>query len=316
MASGRALAACLCVSSSVVLARCERVVSVDFEDAEVEQHVQQDLVRRENQSQKGINLAPKLLEILKSLLPVGSPDSVAPLHIDEAMTGYPGSIDITQDTEPVVGCAATYQDEEGYATGIVISNVVLDIDVKFNGFDLRSLLEGKPYLRPVSSFLVLDGMLKARITIPLQRIGFRLDEVMNWEAYMDEEDVKHIDVVATDFIPKTFAAAFTKEIPGWMPGFEGKPQNFLDWVTKTPKIGLWPMIARKVTMKIDEKAHIGALGTTLGLHVMNNFVTRRFFAAASYVGIGNTYCTTLSEPESYRGGQSPMEQGGAAAAEG
>lgn len=312
MASGRTLAACLCVSSSVVLAHCERVVSVDFEEAEVEQHVQQDLVRRENQSQKGIDISAKLIDGLNSVLPVKiqgvtAEGSVTPLHIDITYTGYNGTIDITQGAQPKVGCAATYQDEGGYATGIVLADTILDVDVMFNDFDLSSLLDGSPYLQPFSRFLMLDGMLRATIKIPLQRIGFELDESLAWTAFMDEEDTQHIDVIATAFIPREpphvplDLTTFKRDIPGWMSvGKGGKPQNFLDWVMKTPKIGIWPMIAKKVAMKVEEKSSqkLGNTARNVMLHATNNFVARRFFSMASYVGIGGTDCMRLSDAES------------------
>jgi len=310
MASGRALAACLCVSSSVVLARCERVVSVD--EAEVEQHVQQDLVRRENQSQKGIDISQRLLAGLNSVLPVKiqgatAEGSVTPFHIDHTYTGYPGTIDITQGAQPHVGCAATYQDKEGYATGIVLAGIILHVDVMFNDFDLSSLTKTSPYLLPFSMFLKLDGMLRATIKIPLQRIGFELDESNAWTAFMGEEDTQHIDVIATAFIPRENPhvpldlTTFKRDIPGWMSvGKGGKPQNFLDWVMKTPKIGVWPMIARKVAMKVEQRS-LDTLGSTTRsviLYAANNFVTRGFFSMASYVGIGGTVCMGLSNAES------------------
>merc|ERR1719343_813555 len=139
---------------------------------------------------------------------------------------------------------------------------------------------------------------------------------------MDEEDTQHIDVEATDFIPRDpprsplVLKTFAQEIPGWMPGFDGKPQNFLDWITKTPKIGVWPMIAKKVATKVEEKslAKLGNMGRTLVLHAANNFISRRFFSIASYVGIGATDCMGLSNAGSYRGGQSTEDEGGAAEA--
>lgn len=325
--ASRALAACICFSSSVVLASCERVASVNFEEAEVEQHVQQDLVRRENQSQKGYDISARLVGVLNSMLPVftpgvTAPGSVEPLIVDSEMTGYPGTIEITQGAEPNVGCASTYQDEEGYATGIVLADTTLHVDVKFNDFDLSSLLDSKPYLKPLSRFLKLDGMLRAKIHIPLQRIGFELDTDLSWTTFMDEEDTQHIDVEATGFIPRDpphvplVLKTFAQEIPGWMPGFDGKPQNFLDWITKTPKIGVWPMIAKKVCTKVEEKslAKLGNLGRTVILHATNNFVSRRFFSLASYVGIGATDCMGLASSQSYRGGQSVSAESAAAEA--
>lgn len=306
---------------------CERVVSVDLEEAEVEQHVQQDEVRRENQTQKGYDISARLVDTLNGLLPVliqgvTEPGSVTPLHIDRSMTGYPGTIEITQGAQPHVGCASTYQDEEGYEMGIVLADTTLHVDVQFNDFDLSSLLDGKSYLKPFGGFLKLDGMLRAKIHIPLQRIGFELDTDLSWTAFMMEEDTINIDVIATDFIPRQpphvplDLATLKTEIPGWMPGFDGKPQNFLDWIMKTPKIGIWPLIARKVATKVEEKSlsKLGNTGRTVILHATNNFIARRFFSIASYVGIGATDCMGLSNAASYRGGQSEDEGGAAAAA--
>ncbi|CAK0897194.1 unnamed protein product [Prorocentrum cordatum] len=206
--------------------------------------------------------------------------------------------------------------------GIMLAGTTLHVDVKFNDFDLSSLLEGKDYLQPFRRFLVLDGMLRAQINVPLQRIGFELDENYAWTAFMMEEDTQHIDVIATNFIPRSpphsplDLATLKKEIPGWLPGFNGKPQNFLDWIMKTPKIGVWPMIARKVAMKVEQKSldRLGTTGRTVLLHASNNFVARRFFSIASYVGIGATDCMSLSNADSHRGGQNPSEDGGAARA--
>jgi hypothetical protein len=236
--------------------------------------------------------------------------------------------------------------KEGYELGIVFGRLTLHIDVQFNRLDLSDLLRDWPL---AEKFTVLDGMLRLRIHVPVQHIGFELQPGGYWAGKMDAEETLQIQSEATEFVRRaprdvicdgTYAtkwdsrecqreglstatyvalcggvpnhllntcgqvpavrpptlrpldlAAFTNKAPSWLPG-QTKEQSFLDWILKHDKVGIWPLVADKVALKVDELSlkKLGATTRGLLLAAASSWGARAIYSTVAKAGIANTTC--------------------------